>query len=442
MMEPTKHLSAIVDYRISFFALEPVLKSLAERGCKLDIYSSDALVEGVKRALPVNQITIFSLDEVRRKTLWWYRFHRVMRIMIADPNFSTSSWYQHDRERNGASRRMRMLYRVAERAPKVRGNRVNRVLNATVGGLVPNIFRTQKVISQSRTLVPELLCARGLKIQTIVESWDHPGKYPAGFVTDNAFTWNRTLGEDWLFYQGDHRFTVSYPMKHRYVVEHAQSTGGNAGIRGTGGKYHVIMYAPAWTGQSSNKAIFKEELDQIEELCEVTKRHNMRLFIKPKPQGNTRDFDFLAAKHSHVSVGSYKQSGTRPEDYYLDSEYNKTRIEELKCCDLMINGGTTFGIDAAIFGLPVLQLDFSQSTRYPVTAKAFRSYHLQKYFLMDPSITLKIGKDDSLFEKVDSYLKAPDRREIKFSKRLREWIWTDESFESAMDRVAENILLR
>jgi hypothetical protein len=436
-----KHISAIVDYRINFFAVEHVLKALAKQGCHVDVFCSGSLVEAVRAALPENQITIRNLDEIRRRMALWYRLHRVTRLIVANPNFSTASWYQHERERNSPKFGIRVLYKATERLPKLRNTSINRFLRSTVGLVIPNVFRTQTVVTPSRTLVPELLCARGLRIATIVESWDHPGKYPTGFVSNNAFVWNKTLGEDWLHYQGDKRYTVSFPIKHRYVVEHAQRQKPLDGARQheTRGS-RTIMYPATWTSQSSNKAIFREELQQIEELCQAAKRHGVTIFIKPKPQGNTRDFDFLKDKYSNVIIGGYKQSGDRPEDYYLDSEYNRQRLAELGQCDSMINGGTTFGIDATIFGLPVLQLDFRESSRYPITAKAFHSYHLEKYFLRDPALTLPVKSNDSLLDVVDAYLMSPDYRDAKFSKRVKNWLYTDESFEDAMTRVATTIL--
>ena len=441
MIDPNKHVSAVVDYRINLFALEQVLKALAREGCHIDVICADALADAVRATLPNDQLTIRSLDEIRRKMRMWYRLHRVTRLLVANPKFSTASWYQHERERNSPNPGIRALYRVAERLPKLKNTSINRFLRTTVGAVVPNVFRTRTVVTPSRTLVPELLCARGLKIATIVESWDHPGKYPTGFVSDNAFVWNKPLGEDWLSYQGDRRFTVSFPIKHRYVVEYAQKQKPlEVALQREMRTRRTIMYPATWTSQSSNKAIFEEELQQVQELCEVARRHDATLFIKPKPQGNTRDFDFLQAKYPNVVIGSYKNSGDRPEDYYLDSEYNQRRLSELGECDSMINGGTTFGIDAALFGLPVLQLDFRESTRYPTTAKAFRSYHLEKYFLSDSSLTLSLKGDATLVDTVDAYFKSADHRDAKFSKRLRNWLYTDEPFSDAMSRVARTIL--
>lgn len=437
MREARQILSAIVDYRVNFLALEPVMLAAIELGAFIDIYCSDPLVELVKSKLPPTSTRILSLDALRNRHRFSYKIHRVLRMLVTDPSFSSSSLYQHNREVNSANPLMRGLYRMGGAFPKVRGSRVNAFLRNTYGRISPTIFRSPRILAPSRTLVPEFLCSQRLKIFTVVESWDHAGKYPSGFVSENVFVWNKDLGHDWLKYQGDKTYTVGYPMKHRYVVEHAQK---NKAIVPPAKKRSVLMYAPAFPSQGSNKTAYAEELAQIEEICLVAKEHNATLFLKPKPQGNSRDFDFLLAKFSNLVIGSYKESGQRPEDYYLDSEYNSHRLDELGKCDLLINGGTTFGIDAAIYGLPVLQLDFRDSKKYPAIAKAFRNYHLEKYFLSDPSMTLPVMGDATLFDSLNSYLKAPDGKEVKFGARLKEWVYTNEAFESAMRRIANTML--
>ena len=48
--------------------------------------------------------------------------------------------------------------------------------------------------------------------------------------------------------------------------------------------------------------------------------------------------------------------GTGGGNYYLDTDYNDTRMAELERVDLVINCWTTFAFDAALAGKPVMQL--------------------------------------------------------------------------------------
>lgn len=438
MAQKPEAVSAVLDYRINFFALEPVLRGLHEAGCPLDLYCSDNIVDFVRKAFPSERVTIFSIDKIRGSMKFWTTFHRAWRLLLTDPNFSTSSRYQADRELKSKDWRKRFLFRVAEHFPKMQGPGINSFMAATVGRGVPKVFRTRKVLSPSRTWVPEFLCKRDLEVFTMIESWDHPGKFPAGFVSKCAFSWTKSIGEDWVRYQGDKEYQVGFPMKHRYVVEHVQQFGPRKATENGGSR--MIMYAPASNGQTSNKPLFREEMEYMNEICEAARKHNYKVFIKPKPQGNTRDFDVLADRHPNVILGTYKDSGARPEDYYLDAEYNQQRIKELSQCDLMINSGTTFGIDAAVFGLPVVQTDFRKSTRYLTTAKSFYSYHLEKYILDHPGETLPISGDARVFDVLDAYFANPDDRATRFSNRVRSWIYTDEKFPAAMSRIVGRIL--
>ena len=428
-----KTISVVIDYEINFCALELIMHKLLNNGYSLNVYCSYSLINTVSNSFTGDRIHIVPLDPLRKQTHWAYVMHRVLRGLVTNPKFSCSSWYQYSNMCNSSSAVKRCLYYTLNKLPKLKGNTVNQFLMCLMPLFIRSVFRTQKVLVAARTLVPELLCARGLKVFSVIESWDHPGKYPVGFTSVNVFAWNRDIGEDWIRYQGGDTFTVSYPMKHRYVIEHLRDHLPVSVTPLKGAPF--ILYAFASNGQTSNKRLFQEELSFIGEICEAALAHQRTVFIKPKAQGNTRDFDFLLDRYPNVVIGSYKDSGDRPEDYYLDADYNALRLKELQQCDLMVNGGTTFGIDAALFGLPVLQLDFCDANQYPATSQAFTNYHLKKYFVSDPNLTISIRGSTTVFAALNEYLSNPDGREARYGDRLRNWIHTDEPIGEAMDRV-------
>ena len=181
------------------------------------------------------------------------------------------------------------------------------------------------------------------------------------------------------------------------------------------------MY-PATFGSTSDHAMFSEELKLIEALCRVTQGSGQKLLIKPKPNGSVGEFDrFL--EFSHVEVGSY-QANDGGANYSLSEEYNETRLRELRISDIVVNLGTTFALDAAAFGLPVVQLQIKCQQKYPYLTKLITFPHLARHYYSAPDLIYTITGFVPISEELaflcdkSLYLKTAEA----FSLYLRKWI--------------------
>lgn len=164
------------------------------------------------------------------------------------------------------------------------------------------------------------------------------------------------------------------------------------------------MYAVGTSSNTDRPDWYRDELELIEALCEATGQAGWSLLIKPKPNGRTGDFDHLAAAYPHVEVGLYRDAPSAL-DYYLDDEYNRCRLEELEQCDLVVNCWTTFALDAAAAGKPVLQLDARSVVGWPALKLGLENYHLSNYIL-SRSNTLRPTPETELIPTVVKRLAA------------------------------------
>jgi hypothetical protein len=311
---------------------------------------------------------------------------------------------------------------------------VNRFLERLGNTMTTNPFPTSRVVAVSLATAPELLCARGQSVLTLMESWDHPTKVPAGYITDTIVAWNNDLADDWIRHQGAGATVLGFPIKLRYAVEHAAASA------------PMPRQSPPWVmypaGTSSLTEIdswYESEYRLIEDLCRASARAGWRLLIKPKPNGPSGDFDEFARRYDHVEIGRY-QDGSGGGNYYLDADYNSARMKELNRVDLVINCWTTFAFDAALAGKPVLQLDLRGSEQYPRIANALSNYHLDRYVLRDPSTTYSPEAGETVEDVVARALADVDHRPDELSKRLRDWLIPGHDLPEAVDRICSAIL--
>ena len=336
-----------------------------------------------------------------------------------------------EREKSGNAF-ARFLFSLARIFPKWKRQNVNRNLRACIRWCFKNPFPTPTVANVTFIDYPEVLCANGQRIVTLVESWDHCVKRPMGYVSEVAFLWNQSLTEDWKAYQGDLHAIGLYPLKLRYAL---QSFDGPA-IKETDPR-KLLLY-PASYGSNAGQ-FFEAELEIIEIVCRSAKRAGWDVIIKPHPAGASGEFDAISRKFAHVSIGTVL-GGSGTNHYYLDDHYNKLRFSELRKSNLVVNLYTTFVLDASLAYVPSLQLNLTGNENYPVVSRISNNQHLQKYLFVNRDLCLNVSSEMSLEDEIHHFLEFPDERASLFAVKMRNWLDASASLEEAVETVVAEMV--
>ena len=163
--------------------------------------------------------------------------------------------------------------------------------------------------------------------------------------------------------------------------------------------------------------------------------------IKPRPIGDKNEFDELLKKYEHVSLGYMRESKDLAANYFLDDNYNKKRFAEVSDAKFIINVFTTFGLDAAVAGIPVLQLDTRGDKDLKDSNLFLENHHIKKY-LMNSNNILKLNDGDILEDVIYNYLISGKNYHTKYSEELRSWliddkIDKDESIKNIINNIME-----
>ena len=315
--------------------------------------------------------------------------------------------------------------------PKLSSRALNRLLGRWIGPWLDNPFPTRRVIAVSHVTTPHLLCASRLEVTTLNESWDHAGGKCAGYPSRAVIAWNEDIGRDWKRFQGAEEVLIGFPVKLAYAYESAPVS--------TGRPPRTAMYAVGTCATELDW--YTEELKLMEAVCVATEEAGWNLIIKPRPAGPQPDLPEFAQRFRHVQLGqSTTVLGTR--DYYLDADYNRVRLEEVRSCTVVINAITTFCLDAACAGVPVLQLDLRESKVYESLAHAQDNYHLSTYLLQHDSLCLHVSATDTGSEQLSGYLRHPDERSTAFRDTMRSWIIPNVAVSQRISTVVDRLAAR
>jgi hypothetical protein len=253
--------------------------------------------------------------------------------------------------------------------------------------------------------------------------------------------WNRSLAEDWRLFHGDDRVEVGYPVKLNYVVEQRLLRGEGL-VENPGG---MVMYPASSSSNAfySHGRVYQEELEIIRQVCEGTSNWGVPLLIKPKPNGRKGEFDRFLKKYSHVRIGQHIEED-RATDYRLDSSYNQQRLHELSQCQLVLNAHTTFALDSAAYGLPVMQFAVRDPERFPVFSTAMKRHHVKTHFLKPQDLIFEVtperGFDSSLKTLWDNPQHVDKTR--RYAEYLRDWLRPERDFDSSMERITDLVMSR
>jgi hypothetical protein len=232
-----------------------------------------------------------------------------------------------------------------------------------------------------------------------------------------VFVWNKALAEDWYNYQGDRGVKVGYPLKLAYALEN-----GSPSVAATGWRQRRILYPATYTSYSDQK-FFQDELRLLDLLCTTAAKAGLHVYIKPKPNGPKGDYEHLKVRFNNIEIGD-DGGATDPREYFLDEEYNIERIRVMRRCDAVVNLGSTFGLDAAAYGLPVFQLFIRDPVAFPGLTANFQYEHL-RHMLTQPSLVYRIDGENpaaTVFECMCNDQSV--EKAVSFSRNLRAWLYS------------------
>lgn len=320
------------------------------------------------------------------------------------------------------------------------GVRRNSVRNATckavVSALLRNPLPTRKVVHVTKSNVPWLLCARDMQVYTIVGSWDHPAKFGAtGYLSHLVFTWNSDLAADWQECQGDERFATSFPFVFDYLLAPTVQSARNSRAPGR----HVLY--PFTSSSSSDPQLFQEEMVFAAALIAECSRVGLPIFVKPKPNGVPGELDSLRGR-GEVRIGTYFENN-RKENILMTSGYNAARLSELTEARASVNIATTFAFDAALFGLPVVQMEMRAPRTLPMLTRLQAHLHTQRHVLKDRSANNLIDDETPLAEQLGAMVcdwESVECAARKHARQLYDWIAPSQSMADNIRNVANAIL--
>lgn len=427
-------LVVIVQSHMDLYTLQPYVRQLRARGANL-IFALAGAVQEDSRELVREGEEVVDLDEIAAGHRRAGMAHNLFRLAFAPRDFSYL--YRKWARKTFGSKFRSLARALSLPLPTWKANRVNRNLGRLMRPFLDNPFPAERILQVTKSYVPHLLCASGQRIYTIVGSWDHPGKYPMGHPSEMVFVWNRSLADDWREYQDESDIRISYPVLHDYALGALDLPAGELADRSTG----RIMY-PASTCSWSQEDIHGEELRLMEALCRATAGSGRTLMLKPKPNARPGELDRFSDAWDHVETGHYQSDGTS-STFRLSEDYNRRRLQELDRCDLVVNLGTTFAVDAAAYGLPVLQLRMERPGDYPVLSKLADYPHLARHYYNREELLCRLGPQGTLEQQL-AFLGGEAKDEMDkaraFALYLREWIYPETDLETAAGKVAEACL--
>ncbi|AZQ44700.1 hypothetical protein [Nonlabens ponticola] len=254
---------------------------------------------------------------------------------------------------------------------------------------------------------------------SIMESWDHPMKFPYYLKPSFNLTWNTDLANETRRVQSIDRVRKIEPLKFHYINKYSDmnvdmiiSTISNKAYSSELSKLRdkkIVLYPSTTSSAGLNH---EGEMKLIEELAEILINSSYQLYIKPKPNAPSGDYAIFE-KHPNVIVGIDSSSPNASD--MLDEEYHMFRYALLNTVHTVINAGTTFALEASLVDKPIIQLVLDEG-KYLGFDEFCKTYHLSEYVLtLDRTLHFP-GPNPNEFQELIS------KREMTFSHQLKKWI--------------------
>jgi hypothetical protein len=251
----------------------------------------------------------------------------------------------------------------------------------------------------------------------IMESWDHPMKFPYYLYPNYTLTWNLDLANDTKKIQHLQKVKKIIPLKFKYLYDFKDANKEKLLIDLKNTIFYneikllenkkIILYP---TTTSSSGLMHEGEIKFLNELCSILDGSEYFLYIKPKPNAPRGDYDMFKC-YKNVIIGVYSSSKNASD--MLNPNYHKFRYLLLGKTEIVINVGTTFGLEAAIAEKKILQLELQGD--YLGFADFTKTYHLKKYVLSLDNVFKFNGNKQELLNELKNC-------DYIFSRQLKKWI--------------------
>ncbi|MBJ2174582.1 hypothetical protein JBL43_10065 [Aureibaculum sp. A20] len=347
-------------------------------------------------------------------------FKEIFEILFVSENFSFVYKNEFVKKESLNRRLLRKIFFLKIPARKI--NSTFMVLNRFFfkKKSIDNYFNLDLLITFTKVYYTHLIPSKSnLTHISIMESWDHPMKFPYYIFPDYCLTWNKELAEDTKRIQ--HLFKVGQisPLKFKYIYDYKNYKDEDLYNKIIKTEYFkeldklknkkIILYP---TTTSSSGIMHEGEMKLIDLLCKVFNGSNFYLYIKPKPNAPSGDYDQFK-NYKNVIVGVYSNNSSGSD--MLDNNYHIFRYLLLKESYHVINAGTTFALEAALMDKSITQLNMNIGD-FLGFDKFCKTYHLNKYILSLPGV-FKISNHNYL-----DLLDEVKKGENIFSLKLKSWI--------------------
>lgn len=417
-----KKISLAFEHEIEYYLFQPIIKQLIIKDYHINILTSERTRKLIDKDFTNNSFNFYN-SKLSFLLILLKFAHRIITILFTPHNFS--SQYKRMVLKNFIHRNniWSLFYRLSFITPK--SQNINNFIFNCFKNITPDFFSTNNVLVPTLNSYSFLLNNSSLNVFTVMESWDHTMKVPNGYISKKVFLWNENLQNDWREYQKDINTFGIFPLKLRYAIKNKFV---NRKVK------NKIVYAVASTSLFSNPVLERMEKKIIRDLCVFTKSLNIDFLIKPRPITSSTEFIPLLEEFSHVELGFYNPPETNASNYFLNDDYNKLRFNEIKDAMLVINCFTTFALDSALIGVPVLQLDVSNA--YPDSSLFYNNHHIKKYLISSKNI-LKI--ENNFKNEFIGYFENNMIKHVEFRKELETWLVSIDSIESSIDKMLKEI---
>ncbi|MEZ6855067.1 hypothetical protein [Halodesulfovibrio aestuarii] len=434
----TNRIGIVIDFQIYFYLFEPIINRLINNKASITIYCPEKYFDFCLKLFDNSKyIELKSLDAVKDKHRIRFVLHRILMLLLTRDDFS----FQWKKKRYETTKKYSgiqgLLLRFSRYFPHVSNAKINRVLKSIVGFCFRNPFENDVILVGSLNASSHLLCANGITVYTVMESWDHSVKDPNGYVSDCVFCWNKSLATDWILKQYDQNVVPFFPLKLRYALTEVREQRVTAVSNNKLVKR--IVYAIGSTDRFSTPTFCKFERQIIKDLAEFTKQVGFEFYLKPRPNGYDGEFDYLKNEYPHVQIGKLKNTNaTQAADYFYSDDDNKLRFENVIDAFLVVNSITTFGVDSCVAGIPVLQLDLRKAKGYELAPLVQNNYHLDKYLLQSDNVVRVEG------ETLLDYLLRWEMKDLlcaasKYSYEIEQQFVPQYSLEDAVQTLCEAV---